>query len=245
MPTKSKKSLAQADRLPRSDNEQAGNDIIRNDNDSDHSMDEDDESCAQNDGSTMEPAEAATATKGKRKHGIVYLSTIPKHMTVAIARNMFEQYAAVGRMFFQPNDSKSDNPDSAAATTRKKATKRFRPQHFSEGWVEFLSKRAARAVAQRLNGQPIALRKGSKFADMLWSMKYLPRFKWVHLSERLTYEKAVHKQRLRAEVSQARREAQFFQENLDRSDKNKRLSKKSAKVTVAVAAAAKKMKKSA
>lgn len=108
--------------------------------------------------------------------------------------------------------------------------------------MEFLSKRAAKAVAQRLNGQPIALRKSSKFADTLWTMKYLPRFKWVHLSERLTYEKAVHKQRLQAEVSQARREAQFFQENLDRSDKNKRLSKKKAKVAATVAATANRTK---
>lgn len=116
----------------------------------------------------------------------------------------------------------------------KKKSKRFQPRHFSEGWVEFLSKRAAKAVALRLNGQPIALRKSSKFADILWSIKYLPRFKWVHLSERLTYEKAVHKQKLQAEVSQARREAQFFQENLDRSDMNKRLQKKRAKVGQAV-----------
>lgn len=57
-------------------------------------------------------------------------------------------------------------------------------------------------------------------------MKYLPRFKWVHLSERLTYEKAAYKQKLAAEISQARREASFFQDNLDKSDKNKRLSKK-------------------
>lgn len=124
--------------------------------------------------------------------------------------------------------------DSEAAVRKKQKKKnKFQPRHFAEGWVEFLSKRAAKAVAQRLNGQPIALRKSSKFADTLWTMKYLPRFKWVHLSERLTYEKAVHKQRLQAEVSQARREAQFFQENLDRSDKNKRLAKKKAKVSAA------------
>lgn len=102
-------------------------------------------------------------------------------------------------------------------------------RHFAEGWVEFESKRAAKAVCAKLNGQLIATRKSSKFADILWSMKYLPRFKWVHLSERLTYEKAVHKQKMQAEVSQARKEAAFFQENLDRSDKNKRLKKQKAK----------------
>lgn len=62
-------------------------------------------------------------------------------------------------------------------------------------------------------------------------MKYLPRFKWVHLSERLTYEKAVHRQKLQTEIGQARKEAAFFQENLDKSDKFKRLNKKAKKET--------------
>lgn len=57
-------------------------------------------------------------------------------------------------------------------------------------------------------------------------MKYLPRFKWVHLSERLTYEKAVYRQKLKSEISQARREAAFFQENLDKSAKFKKMKKK-------------------
>lgn len=117
----------------------------------------------------------------------------------------------------------------------KKKKKHFQVRHFAEGWVEFESKRAAKAVCAKLNGQLIATRKSSKFADILWSMKYLPRFKWVHLSERLTYEKAVHKQKMQAEVSQARKEAAFFQENLDRSDKNKRLKKQKARANKALA----------
>lgn len=60
-------------------------------------------------------------------------------------------------------------------------------------------------------------------------MKYLPRFKWVHLSERLTYEKAVHRQKLQTEMSQARREAQFFQDNLEKSKKFKKSKKKQTK----------------
>lgn len=115
----------------------------------------------------------------------------------------------------------SDEP-----SVKKKKMKRRQTLQFTEGWIEFESKRAAKHVAARLNNQPIATRKSSKFNDILWSMKYLPRFKWVHLSERLTYEKAAYKQKLAAEISQARRETSFFQDNLDKSDKNKRLSKK-------------------
>lgn len=99
-------------------------------------------------------------------------------------------------------------------------------RHFSEGWVEFVSKRAAKQVAVKLNNSPIATRKSSKFYDILWSVKYLSRFKWVHLSERLTYEKAVHRHKLQTEISQARKEAAFFEDNLDKSERIKKLKKK-------------------
>ena len=45
------------------------------------------------------------------------------------------------------------------------------------------------------------------------------RFKWTHLSERLAYERASHSQKMRAEVSQAKREADFFRSNVEKSRK--------------------------
>lgn len=92
--------------------------------------------------------------------------------------------------------------------------------------MEFLSKKAAKILALQLNGKPITARKKSKFCDILWNMKYLPRFKWLHLSERLTYEKMVYQQRMRNEISQARKEANFFGTNLDRSEFKKKKEKK-------------------
>lgn len=57
---------------------------------------------------------------------------------------------------------------------------------------------------------------------MIWNIKYIPRFKWVHLSERLAYEKAAMKQRLRAEIAQAKKEANYLQNNLEKSKKLKK-----------------------
>ena len=51
------------------------------------------------------------------------------------------------------------------------------------------------------------------------------RFKWIHLSERLAYERAVRKQRLRTEVAQVKRETNFFSHNVDRSEKLKKKAK--------------------
>lgn len=38
----------------------------------------------------------------KKKRGIIYISTIPKHMNVTILREMLGQHAKIGRIFLQP-----------------------------------------------------------------------------------------------------------------------------------------------
>ena len=42
-------------------------------------------------------------------------------------------------------------------------------------------------------------------------------FKWTNLSERLAYEKAVHQQRMRTEISQAKRQTDYFRANVEKS----------------------------
>ena len=60
----------------------------------------------------------------------------------------------------------------------------------------------------------------------IWST-FAIRFKWSHLTERLAYEKAVHQQKMRHEISQAKREAEFFKSNVEKAKRNKK-SKKAA-----------------
>merc|ERR1719239_1069509 len=87
---------------------------------------------------------------------------------------------------------------------------------FTEGWVEFKSKKVAKSVAANLNCNPVGGKRRSKAHDELWNIKYLPRFKWVHLSERLAYESAVKQQRMRTEVSQVKREAEHFKSSVEK-----------------------------
>ena len=64
------------------------------------------------------------------------------------------------------------------------------PPRQKQGWVEFADKRVAKTVAAALNGQPVGGKRFSAHHHDLWAMKYLPKFKWEHLSEEIAYEKA-------------------------------------------------------
>ncbi|KAF7386552.1 hypothetical protein HZH68_013684 [Vespula germanica] len=143
----------------------------------------------------------------KKKSGIIYLSTIPKYMNITKVREIFSTYGKVGRVYLQL-------PENLEIGKRRKPVK-----HFTEGWVEFESKKVAKYVATVLNNKQISMRKKSKFFDVIWNIKYLPRFKWIHLSERLAYERAVYKQRLHTEIAQAKRETNYISYNIDRSKK--------------------------
>lgn len=54
---------------------------------------------------TISEASADDKPEKKRKRGIIYISAIPKHMTVTILREMLGQYAKISRVYLQPAKS--------------------------------------------------------------------------------------------------------------------------------------------
>lgn len=59
--------------------------------------------------------------------------------------------------------------------------------------------------------------KRSFYHEDLWTLKYLPKFKWNHLTERIAFENASRAQRLRTEMDQAKRENKAYTMNVDRA----------------------------
>ncbi|XP_002070970.2 pre-rRNA-processing protein esf2 [Drosophila willistoni] len=189
-----------------------------NENDDDDNVDDEDEMDLANFKANTDSSKSQlNAPAKKRKKGIIYISNIPKHMNVIRIREILGEMGKIGRVYLQPEKQLGN---------KKKSKRKKYNIHFTEGWVEFESKRVAKQIVPMLNNKQISTRKKSQFYDSLWSMKYLPRFKWVHLTERMNYEQAVHKQRLQTEVSQARKETTFFQNNLDKSEYLKKQAKK-------------------
>nr|XP_056720457.1 activator of basal transcription 1 [Euleptes europaea] len=149
--------------------------------------------------------------------GIIYLGHIPPRFRPRHVRNLLSGYGEVGRIFLQPEEPFIRKKKKKAGSNAK---------NFTEGWVEFRDKRVAKLVAASLHNTPMGVRKRSRFHHDLWNMKYLHRFKWTHLSERLAYERQVRQQRMRAEVSQAKRETNFYLQNVEKS---KRFSKRDSR----------------
>ncbi|XP_042617667.1 activator of basal transcription 1 [Cyprinus carpio] len=163
----------------------------------------------------------AEKPKGKKCiPGIVYLGHIPPRMRPKHMRTMLSVYGEIGRIFLQPEDR---------CVKRKKKKAGSNSSSFTEGWVEFRDKRIAKRVATSLHNTPMANKKRSHFSSDLWSIKYLHRFQWCHLSERLAYEQTVYHQRMRTEISQAKKETNFYLASVEKSQKLETLRKKKEK----------------
>ncbi|XP_066436045.1 activator of basal transcription 1 [Eleutherodactylus coqui] len=159
-------------------------------------------------GETLRAEEGGVEESEKIIPGIIYLGHIPPRLRPRHIRNMMSAHGEVGRIFLQAEDH---------FVRKKKKKAGSKARNFTEGWVEFRDKRVAKRVAASLNNTPMGTRKKNRFHDDLWSMKYLHRFKWSHLSERLAIERQVRRQKMRAEVSQAKRETSFYLQNVERS----------------------------
>ncbi|KAM9113590.1 activator of basal transcription 1 [Pangshura tecta] len=157
------------------------------------------------------PSGASNPPQGKKiVPGIIYLGHIPPGFRARHARNLLSVYGEVGRIFLQPEER-------FVRKRKKKAGARVK--NYTEGWVEFRDKRMAKLVAASLHNTPMSTRRRSRFRYDLWNMKYLHRFKWPHLSERLAYERQVQQQRLRVEISQAKRETNFYLHSVETSQR--------------------------
>ncbi|OAQ95816.1 hypothetical protein LLEC1_05436 [Akanthomyces lecanii] len=86
---------------------------------------------------------------------------------------------------------------------------------FTEGWVEFLHKRDAKAACELLNARTVGGKKGSYYRDDIWNLLYLRGFKWHNLTEQIATENAERASRMRAEISKTSRENKEFARNVE------------------------------
>ena len=143
----------------------------------------------------LTPEALAAFKAAQERAGVIYISRIPPGMQPTKVRHLMSQYGEVGRVYLQREGittcmhsrSRCDvfaSLDAKRAYLRRKYTTTKKP-HYTEGWVEFKDKKVARSVADMLNAQPIGGKKGTRWRDDVWTLKYLPKFKWHMLTEQV------------------------------------------------------------
>lgn len=121
---------------------------------------------------TVSSKAAQKVKRQAERSGIVYMSRVPPHLKPLKLRQLLEGYAQLGRIYMAP---KERAPGARGGPRQGK--------QFSEAWIEFEDKKLGRAVAEMLNGNAIGGKARSRYHDDLWTLKYLPKFKWDHLTE--------------------------------------------------------------
>ena len=150
--------------------------------------------------------------KKLKKRGCIYVARVPPRMTPTKIKALLSEHAEVTRVYLVEED----------ASVRKRRKKEYGGsggKRYIEGWVEFASKKRAKHIAASLNLTPISNHKRNPHYGTLWNLKYLHKFQWSHLTEKVAYERRVREQKLRVEMMQARRENAAYVEMVETGKK--------------------------
>lgn len=154
------------------------------------------------------------------RKGIVYVASLPGFMQPGKLRHLMEQYGEVGRMYCKPEEK-------ANFMDRKKAGGSYKHK-FVEAWVEYTDRSTAKRVAMMLNATPIGGKRRNFYYHDLWNLKYLPKMKWHQLHENEIYDRRVRKARLEQRMTQARRENNFYLENVHKAKTHRKIKERKA-----------------
>ncbi|KAI5480845.1 hypothetical protein MNV49_006654 [Pseudohyphozyma bogoriensis] len=149
---------------------------------------------------------SSLTSKNARTPGLIYLSRIPPGMGPSKVKHLLSAYGEVGRVYLARADGVKEPTRSKSGKVRTKHME----HNFKEGWVEFMDKKVARATAEMLNAGMIGGKKGTRWRDDVWTMKYLPRFRWDMLSEQVALERATQTSLLRHHLSASRTEQESY-----------------------------------
>lgn len=136
-----------------------------------------------------------------KKTGVIYISYIPEGLSISLLRRKLEKYG-VNRVFFKPQSGKKN--------------------HFKEGWIEFNSKIMAKLCEYELNGKPIGGKKRDPLSEEIWNFRYLHKFKWHHLMEKIMMKQKMKEQKLKTTINQAYKESNFVLESYQQSKKKRK-----------------------
>lgn len=157
---------------------------------------------------TADKARPAGKEKKKKKPGVVYLSSLPPYMKPYALKSLFETrgFGPITKVFLSPEVRPASAP-------RRRSNKR---KTYSDGWVEFASKKTAKICAETMNASIIGGRKGSWYHDDILNVKYLTGLRWDDLVDQIQRERKEREARQRIEDARTRKEDQVFLQGVEK-----------------------------
>ncbi|EQL36933.1 hypothetical protein BDFG_01566 [Blastomyces dermatitidis ATCC 26199] len=150
----------------------------------------------------------------ENKTGVIYFSSLPPYLKPSALKSLLTQrgFSPITKIFLSPYVP----PNASSSTTTGKRASSNRRRTYTDGWVEFASKRTAKICAETLNATIVGGKKGGWYHDDVWNIKYLRGFKWADLMEQVQRERAEREARRRIEDARARREEKAFLAGVER-----------------------------
>jgi ESF2/ABP1 family protein len=141
--------------------------------------------------------------------GILYISRIPPYLTPHALRSFLEPHAPKGlsRIFLTPEPASNRRLRISNNGNRKPS--------FTDGWVEFVSKKDAKIAAELLNTRTFGGRGWWK--DDVWNLRYLRGYKWSDLMEQIRAEEREREARLTVGIAKGRREERAFVKQVEQA----------------------------
>lgn len=157
--------------------------------------------------STSKPAKPNLKPPRKNKTGVIYFSSLPPYLKPSALKSLLTArgFGPITKLFLSPAVAPASKP-----TGQQQPAKRNRRRMYTDGWVEFASKRTAKICAETLNATIVGGKKGGWYHDDIWNIRYLRGFKWADLMEQVQREKREADARHQTEGSRARKEEKMF-----------------------------------
>jgi len=156
-----------------------------------------------------------------KNRAVIYISHIPPKMTPTKLKTILSSFGEVTRVYLV-----EENPNARKRRRKNGGNSR---KKYIEGWIEFQDRKVAKQVAKELNNTPISNSKHDAHYGDIWNLKYLRKFQWSHLTEKVAYERRVREQKIRLEMMQVKKENNTYKNLVEKGEKMERIEERRAK----------------
>lgn len=157
-----------------------------------------------------------------QQRGVIYLSSLPPYISYKKIRKLFSEFGEIDNIYLAPEPKINRIKRKQAGGNKRK--------NYVEGWIEFKDKKIAKYVAKTFNSAQTGGKKRHNFyREDIWNIKYLSKFTWEHLQNKIEFDTHLAEQEIRNEITNDRKAGRFFAQQVQKAREIEGIKKKRKK----------------